>query len=474
MNEIVFLSHSNKDNETAELLFKELERRNIHCWYDRYNLDGNIEEGNNWKAAIVKAIKNASIFVLIFSNNSNSSKDVEIELEHAGSEFTKNGMVILPFRLTKDQVNEGLDYYLHGRNWFDGSEPPIESKINIFCDMIQRTVNDMVKEDSPAADKIRLKKLEDTIGQDEYDEIRKYIETVGLPQITNSLKKARKESEIHYKIVNDPYEEYKFFNEYQIDNYRLPDVCKTLIYNEKYSIALGQLYSHVAFFLINGGKLGHVQDARNYLEQAIDIFNYLYNTTPDLATAIVQEIIKSRWLLSITHKQERNFGLSIDIIKPLIEYAERQYSELNLQYSKSVLLPRRELAIITKDKKAFIDLISDKRLYEDDQVETFHTFRRAFEFYCEQGEEELATEMLPKVQKAFDDCSDDVYGVYGFALKLNMFQYYCQFGSKQKAEEIYIQLKQVFSEKHFERYLDRIEKIHDQMQNNRRSLMDVR
>ena len=474
MNEIVFISHSSADNDVTRKIYERLEKRGIRCWFDRAELDTDASQSIDYGDAIVRAIKNASVFVLIFTANANRSVDIRREVCVAGNEVC-NGMKILPFSLTDETPNFSVYYRLVECSVFKGEGLPAkDEEIEGFCDLVESAVREMEKKgDTRAADQMRLKMLEKDISNEERTAVDTYVESTPLPQITRLLVKAREDSDEHYRANSDPYLEYKYFNEYMIGDFFLRDVAKSLFSHEKYSIALGKLYRHVAYFLINGGKLGHVREARNYLEDALDVFEALYDRNPDDVETIVEEIVMCRWLLSITHKQERNLGLSIEVLESLLAYAKQQYESYGLDYSKTVLLPRREIAIVNQSEEDFISLMNDAPLYADNPEETFFTYRRAFEFFCEQGLEEQATELLPKLMEAYKACAGALYGVYDLALELNRYQYLCAFGDKEKARELYEELREKFESQHFERYLERLEKIHAQVSRNRTLRVEV-
>ena len=65
----VFISHSTKDKAIADAVCAALEAGKIKCWI----APRDIIPGDKWASAIVEAIDNSRIMLLIFSHNSNNS-----------------------------------------------------------------------------------------------------------------------------------------------------------------------------------------------------------------------------------------------------------------------------------------------------------------------------------------------------------------------------------------------------------------
>ena len=201
-----------------------------------------------------------------------------------------------------------------------------------------------------------------------------------------------------------------------------------------------------------------MQKARDYLQRALTVFERLYDTSPDQAEQLVEDIIFSQWLLSITHKQEHNYGLAEQILTGLLSYAEMQRDELDLPFSKSVLLPKRELAIIRADGDAFDELVDCIPLYENDRVEVFYTLRRAFEFYCAEQDYQKATALKSSLMASYETCKEDLYGIYYYAMMVNVHQYCCHFDLPEEEDRVYKELIGGLRGNHFARYEARLEK----------------
>lgn len=105
----VFISHSSKDAELAKRLCSILEENGINCWM----APRNIMPGDDWAAAITKAIKSSKAFLIIYSENSVASTQVPKEIMLAGS----SGSYIIPYRIDDTPLKENYEYHLGASHW---------------------------------------------------------------------------------------------------------------------------------------------------------------------------------------------------------------------------------------------------------------------------------------------------------------------------------------------------------------------
>lgn len=110
----VFVSFSSHDAAKAKLICERLERDGIRCWIS--NRD--VRPGQNYQAAIVEAIERARVMVLVFSANSNESREVPKEVSLA-STFDR---VVVPVRISDVRPTGALQYELATRQWVDAFE----------------------------------------------------------------------------------------------------------------------------------------------------------------------------------------------------------------------------------------------------------------------------------------------------------------------------------------------------------------
>ena len=105
MSQDVFICHSSKDASLAFSICNYLEENDITCWIAPRNIVG----GKLYAEEIVEAIKDASVFLLVFSKNANLSKHVLSEVNCA---FNAN-KVIIPFRIDESKMKPVFEYYLN-------------------------------------------------------------------------------------------------------------------------------------------------------------------------------------------------------------------------------------------------------------------------------------------------------------------------------------------------------------------------
>ena len=137
MAQEVFISHSVKDKAVADALCSRLEGDGVRCWM----APRDILPGLEWGEAIIKGINSTRIFVLIFSSNANSSKQIIREVERA----VNRGMVLVPFRVEDVPPSEALEYYISTPHWLDAHTPPLEPHL----ERLSQTVATLLGRDAP-------------------------------------------------------------------------------------------------------------------------------------------------------------------------------------------------------------------------------------------------------------------------------------------------------------------------------------
>jgi len=105
----VFISHSVLNRSTALDVKAGLADLNVSSWM----APDDIPTGENWEVAIVDAISNALVFVLLLSDQSQGSLQVRRELSVAAS----NQKVIIPLRLDGVSLQGTFAYYLTNTQW---------------------------------------------------------------------------------------------------------------------------------------------------------------------------------------------------------------------------------------------------------------------------------------------------------------------------------------------------------------------
>jgi hypothetical protein len=129
----VFISYSRPDHECAFELVAQLEAGGINCWI----APRDIAPAADWAAAIIEAISNARIMVLVFSASSNASPQVRREVERAAHKQVR----ILPFRIENVLPSQSLEYFLSAAHWLDAFPPPRAPYYARLCEYLRAGPN---------------------------------------------------------------------------------------------------------------------------------------------------------------------------------------------------------------------------------------------------------------------------------------------------------------------------------------------
>jgi hypothetical protein len=111
MTSPIFLSYSSKDHAIAETICNALENRGLTCWMSSRD----IQPGENFQVSIIRAIRSASMMVMVFSGNSNNSDEVKKEIALAG----QHKLLVVPVRVEDVVPEEAFQYELATRQWID-------------------------------------------------------------------------------------------------------------------------------------------------------------------------------------------------------------------------------------------------------------------------------------------------------------------------------------------------------------------
>ncbi len=117
----VFISYSSKNKNVADAIVSDFEQNGIRCWY----APRDIRPGEEWVTAITKALEVSKALVLIYTDESNNSRQVMNEIAVAFNA----GITIVPFKLSNEQMNRELEYYLTRVHWLDAVSRPLLENI---------------------------------------------------------------------------------------------------------------------------------------------------------------------------------------------------------------------------------------------------------------------------------------------------------------------------------------------------------
>ncbi len=126
----VFVSYSSADKPMADAVVAWLESAQIRCWA----APRDIHPGADWGAAIIDAIKDARLMVVVFSVHANASPQVLREVERA----VNRGLPVIPFKVDSTLPSGSMEYFLSTPHWLDAVTPPIEQHLHQLIATAQR------------------------------------------------------------------------------------------------------------------------------------------------------------------------------------------------------------------------------------------------------------------------------------------------------------------------------------------------
>jgi hypothetical protein len=124
----VFVSYSELDLPTAEAVVAGLEVKGISCWI----ASRDVPQNSSLVPAVVRAIQNSKILVLILSANSGDQQVVR-ELEVASA----YGIPFIPFRIEDISPSGSLAYFLKTEHWVDAFPGSLETYLDQLVETIR-------------------------------------------------------------------------------------------------------------------------------------------------------------------------------------------------------------------------------------------------------------------------------------------------------------------------------------------------
>ncbi|HEX8494028.1 MAG TPA: TIR domain-containing protein [Pyrinomonadaceae bacterium] len=125
----IFISYSSKDEQTAQAITAALEEQGISCWI----APRDVLPGLPYGEAIIEAINQCRLLLLVFSAHSNKSQQVLREVERAVSK----GINIIPFRIENAPMSKALEYFLSTPHWLDASTQPLEKHFQTLVETVR-------------------------------------------------------------------------------------------------------------------------------------------------------------------------------------------------------------------------------------------------------------------------------------------------------------------------------------------------
>ena len=127
----IFVSYTTKDLESATRLHDALKAHNFDVWFAPESLKE--KGGDYYTNEIVKGLNSADLFLIVVSENSMNSPEVNSELNLA----FHHPKYIIPVRLDRSELLGNFAYFLGSRNRIETSDPINQSDINRVIDSIE-------------------------------------------------------------------------------------------------------------------------------------------------------------------------------------------------------------------------------------------------------------------------------------------------------------------------------------------------
>jgi len=131
----VFVSYSSHDKLTADAVCATLEGHGIRCWI----APRDIMPGNDWSDAIIDAITECRIFLLVLSGASNLSEQVKREVQNAVGEAKP----ILPLRIEEVDLSKHMRYFIGTPHWMDALTAPMEMHLHRMAQTVAALIGSL-------------------------------------------------------------------------------------------------------------------------------------------------------------------------------------------------------------------------------------------------------------------------------------------------------------------------------------------
>ncbi|MGD2087325.1 MAG: SUMF1/EgtB/PvdO family nonheme iron enzyme [Candidatus Aminicenantes bacterium] len=171
------VSSTTSDRQVADQICTALESQGIGCWIAHRD----ILPGDDWMDAIIDAVDQTKIIVLVFSDNTEKSQWVKDEIKLALEEKRR----IIPFRIQDVYPKRALRLLKVRCQWMHAFTPPLERHIERLVKIVSRHLDlepvAFVKKEKineqPAAKEIKTVKENKIEAPDIPDDVKKVIST---------------------------------------------------------------------------------------------------------------------------------------------------------------------------------------------------------------------------------------------------------------------------------------------------------
>jgi TolB-like protein len=125
----VFLSYASQDAEMANTVCRELERRGVRCWI----APRDVAPGALYADAIVRAINESKVLLIVLSQSAVASSHVGKEVERASSKHKQ----IIALRIDAAPLTPALEYFLSESQWVDTPTLGMQAALGKIADVIR-------------------------------------------------------------------------------------------------------------------------------------------------------------------------------------------------------------------------------------------------------------------------------------------------------------------------------------------------
>jgi hypothetical protein len=125
----VFISYASRDKAAADVICAGLEQRSIRCWM----APRDIVPGVPWAESIIDAIEGSGVMLLLFSEASNKSVQVQREVERA----VHKDVSLVPVRIENVMPTRTMEYFISSQHWFDAIQTPIDLHLDRLAQAVK-------------------------------------------------------------------------------------------------------------------------------------------------------------------------------------------------------------------------------------------------------------------------------------------------------------------------------------------------
>lgn len=193
----VFISYPHTQKTMADAVCATLEQNRIRCWI----APRDVLPGEPFAKAIIRAMNESRLFVLVFSAETNDSTHVKNEVERAVSK----GLSIIVFRVEDVVPTDEMEYYLSRRHWLDAMTPPVETHFQKLIEAVRALLAIPTLQAAPAESEQKVAGLRlrarDAADQANWDQAIALLEQADAispddPKITEMLQSVKRDQHL--------------------------------------------------------------------------------------------------------------------------------------------------------------------------------------------------------------------------------------------------------------------------------------